>query len=47
MIKVKMKKPIIKFLITLILGSFVIKISGSNDQANGDNFQTVQSEIKK
>ena len=43
----KMKKPIIKFLITIILGSFVIKISGSNDQANGANFQTVQSEIKK
>ena len=43
----KMKKPIVKFLITIILGSFVIKISGSNDQANRDNFQTVQSEIKK
>ena len=47
MIKMKMKKPIIKFLITIILGSFVIKISGNNDQSNGDNFQTVQSEIKK
>lgn len=47
MIKMKMKKPIIKFLITIILGSFVIKISGSNDQTNGASFQTVQSKIKK
>lgn len=44
----KMKKPIISFLITLIFGSFIIRISGSSNQSPGNTcLSTHVQKIKK